>query len=77
MGWNSWNKFGCNVSETLIREMADAMVSTGMKDAGYQYVVIDDCWQVARDANGNDRPRPGAVPGRHEGAGRLRPFARG
>jgi alpha-galactosidase len=53
MGWNSWNKFGCNVSEDLIRGMADAMVSSGMKDAGYQYVVIDDCWQVSRDANGN------------------------
>jgi alpha-galactosidase len=53
MGWNSWNKFGCNVSEDLIRQMADAMVSSGMKDAGYQYVVIDDCWQVERDSNGN------------------------
>jgi alpha-galactosidase len=53
MGWNSWNKFGCNVSEDLIRQMADAMVKSGMKDAGYQYVVIDDCWQVSRDKNGN------------------------
>jgi alpha-galactosidase len=52
MGWNSWNHFGCNVSEQLIKETADAMVSSGMRDAGYQYVVIDDCWQVARDANG-------------------------
>jgi alpha-galactosidase len=53
MGWNSWNKFGCNVSEDLIKSMTDAMVSSGMKDAGYQYVVIDDCWQVNRDATGN------------------------
>src|ERR1700739_1717048 len=53
MGWNSWNKFACNVSEDLIRGMADAMVSSGMRDAGYQYVVIDDCWQVSRDQNGN------------------------
>ncbi len=53
MGWNSWNKFTCNVSEDMIREMADAMVKSGMKDAGYQYVVIDDCWQVTRDENGN------------------------
>jgi alpha-galactosidase len=53
MGWNSWNKFGCNVSEQLIKSMADAMVSSGMKDAGYQYVVIDDCWQVSRDERGN------------------------
>lgn len=52
MGWNSWNKYGCNVSETLIMGMADAMVSSGMKDAGYEYIVIDDCWQVARDENG-------------------------
>ncbi len=53
MGWNSWNKFGCNVSEDMIRSMADAMVKSGMKDAGYQYVNIDDCWQVSRDAKGN------------------------
>lgn len=52
MGWNSWNKFACHVSEQLIRETADAMVSSGMKAAGYQYVNIDDCWQVSRDANG-------------------------
>ena len=56
MGWNSWNKFGCNVSEDMIKSMADGMVSSGMKDAGYQYVVIDDCWQVSRDANGNIVP---------------------
>jgi len=53
MGWNSWNKFACNVSEPLIRETADAMISTGMHAAGYQYVNIDDCWQVSRDAQGN------------------------
>ena len=52
MGWNSWNKFGCNVSEKLIREVADAMVASGMRDAGYQYVTIDDCWQVARTPQG-------------------------
>ncbi len=50
MGWNSWNKFGCNVSEELIKSAADAMASNGMKDAGYEYIVIDDCWQVSRDA---------------------------
>ena len=53
MGWNSWNKFGCNVSEEMIRQMGDAMVKSGMKDAGYRYVVIDDCWQVARDKDAN------------------------
>ncbi|PYU86001.1 MAG: alpha-galactosidase, partial [Acidobacteria bacterium] len=52
MGWNSWNKFGCNVSDKLIREMADAVVSSGMQAAGYQYVNIDDCWQVSRDPQG-------------------------
>ena len=53
MGWNSWNKFACNVSEDLIKTVADALATNGMKDAGYQYVVIDDCWQVARDDQGN------------------------
>ncbi len=52
MGWNSWNHFGCDVSAQLIRETADAMAKSGMRDAGYQYLVIDDCWQVARDAAG-------------------------
>src|SRR3954462_6003087 len=49
MGWNSWNKFGCNVNEALIRETADAMVASGMKDAGYLYLNIDDCWHGPRD----------------------------
>jgi len=52
MGWNSWNKFACDVSEVLIRETADAMVSSGMKAAGYEYIIIDDCWQVSRDSLG-------------------------
>ena len=53
MGWNSWNKFGCNINETVIRHMADAMAESGMKEAGYEYVVIDDCWQTGRDQGGN------------------------
>jgi alpha-galactosidase len=56
MGWNSWNKYHCDVSETLIMAMADAMATNGMKEAGYQYIVIDDCWQVSRDENGNIVP---------------------
>jgi alpha-galactosidase len=52
MGWNSWNKFQCDVNEKIVRDTADAMVSSGMRDAGYQYVVIDDCWHGPRDANG-------------------------
>jgi alpha-galactosidase len=54
MGWNSWNKFRNQVSDKMIREIADAMVSSGMRDAGYIYVNIDDTWEGAhRDANGN------------------------
>jgi alpha-galactosidase len=53
MGWNSWNKFGCKVTEDLVKTAADGMVKSGMKDAGYQYVVIGDCWQISRDANGD------------------------
>ena len=56
MGWNSWNKYGCNVSEALIMQMADVMVSSGMKEAGYEYIVIDDCWQISRDENGEIVP---------------------
>ncbi|MFN7996438.1 MAG: alpha-galactosidase [Bryobacteraceae bacterium] len=56
MGWNSWNKFACDVSEDLIKQAADAMVGSGMKEAGYQFVVIDDCWQVDRDREGNIVP---------------------
>lgn len=52
MGWNSWNCFHCNVSEEMLMGMADAMVSSGMKDVGYEYIVVDDCWQVDRDADG-------------------------
>ncbi len=52
MGWNSWNKFACNVNEKTVRDTADAMVASGMRDAGYRYVVIDDCWQGPRDSNG-------------------------
>src|SRR5580765_3021427 len=75
MGWNSWNKFACNVSEDLIKGMADAVVKSGMKDAGYVYVNIDDCWQVSRDASGNIVWDP-ALSARHESGWRLHPFAR-
>ncbi len=56
MGWNSWNKFGSRVDDASVRAMADAMVSSGMRDAGYIYVNIDDTWQGERDAKGNIRP---------------------
>lgn len=53
MGWNSWNTFACDVDENMIREMADAMVASGMRDAGYEYINIDDCWHGKRDKDGN------------------------
>jgi alpha-galactosidase len=52
MGWNSWNKFACNINEELIRDTADQMVETGMLDAGYEYLNLDDCWQLSRDEQG-------------------------
>jgi alpha-galactosidase len=62
MGWNSWNKFAGNVSEDLIRQTADAMVSSGMKDAGYQYINIDDCWHGERDSQGFIQADPKRFP---------------
>jgi alpha-galactosidase len=56
MGWNSWNHFACKVTAADVRAAADAIASNGMKDAGYQYVNIDDCWQGARDAQGRIQP---------------------
>jgi alpha-galactosidase len=63
MGWNSWNKFACeNVNEKVLRDMADAMITSGMKGAGYEYVVIDDCWQIGRDSAGNILADPQKFP---------------
>ena len=55
MGWNSWNTFGHHVEESVIREAADALISSGLKDHGYEYIVIDDCWSIreGRDGNGD------------------------
>jgi alpha-galactosidase len=54
MGWNNWNTFGCDINETLVRQTADLLVSTGMAAAGYEYVNIDDCWsERQRDSSGN------------------------
>jgi alpha-galactosidase len=53
MGWNSWNKFAGRVDDAAVRGMADAMASSGMMDAGYQYINIDDTWEAGRDAQGN------------------------
>ncbi|WP_030457225.1 glycoside hydrolase family 27 protein [Herbidospora cretacea] len=63
MGWNTWNTFGCNINETLIKQTTDAMVANGMRDLGYQYVVVDDCWMDPnRDANGNLQPNLSRFP---------------
>src|SRR6266478_5955790 len=53
MGWNSWNKFAGRVDDAAVREMADAMANNGMKEAGYQYINIDDTWEAGRDTRGN------------------------
>jgi len=62
MGWNSWNRFGCDINENIIKEIADAMVKTGMKKAGYEYIIIDDCWQIDRDKDGNILADPERFP---------------
>ncbi len=63
MGWNSWNRFGCNIDENLIRGTADAIVANGLDTAGYQYVNIDDCWMAStRDAQGRLRSDPTRFP---------------
>ena len=51
MGWNSWNYFAGRVTDKDIRDSADQIVASGMKDAGYIYVNIDDTWEGKRDAN--------------------------
>jgi alpha-galactosidase len=62
MGWNSWNHIGCEVNEAVVRETADAMVASGMRDVGYVYLNIDDCWHGERDADGFIRPDPERFP---------------
>jgi len=66
MGWNSWNTFQCNLNETLIKQIADTFVSSGMQAAGYQYVNLDDCWMNGRDSSGklqwNTSKFPSGIP---------------
>jgi alpha-galactosidase len=62
MGWNSWNYFACNVDEKMIREVADIMAESGMQDAGYEYINIDDCWHGTRDSLGFIHPDPERFP---------------
>lgn len=63
MGWNSWNKFGTGINEQMVKEMADALISTGLKDAGYNHILLDDGWMdMERDAQGNLVPHPEKFP---------------
>jgi len=63
MGWNSWNTFQTNISEDLVKQTADAMIASGMKDAGYEYIVLDDGWMtMERDSAGNLVPDPKKFP---------------
>ena len=62
MGWNSWNTFGSNINEQLIRDMADFFVEEGLKDAGYEYIIIDDCWALPRRVDGKLVPDPEKFP---------------
>ena len=73
MGWNTWNTFTGDINEELVLRSADVMVESGLKDAGYEYIVIDDCWSLhERDENG----RLQADSARHEIRRRLHSFQR-
>lgn len=62
MGWNSWNTFGEHINEKLIMEMADQLLNDGYKDAGYEYVIIDDCWSLKERVDGKLVPDPKLFP---------------
>jgi len=62
MGWNSWNTFKDGVSDTLLRQVADAMAANGMRDAGYRYINMDDGWALPQRLNGHLQPNPAKFP---------------
>jgi alpha-galactosidase len=63
MGWNTWNKFACNIDEPLIKQSADQLIEYGLQDLGYTYINLDDCWQLAdRDADGHVVADPTTFP---------------
>ena len=63
MGWSSWNTYRVNISDTLIMKQADALVSTGLKDVGYEFINIDDGFFGYRDSDGKMHPHPNRFPG--------------
>ena len=56
MGWDNWNAFGCDVSADLLAGTAERMVEIGLRDVGYYYVILDDCWSDGRFDNGSLKP---------------------
>lgn len=62
MGWISWNLFEGNISESIVMELADAMVENGLKEVGYEYIILDDLWHGGRDENGKIYPDPQKFP---------------
>jgi alpha-galactosidase len=62
MGWNSWNKFACNVNETVVRQTIDAFISSGLSRYGYNYVNVDDCWAASRTSDGTVVSDPTTFP---------------
>jgi alpha-galactosidase len=72
MGWDSWGSFGCGVNEAEVKRAARALVASGMRDAGYRYVIIDDCWyEPARRADGSLRADPRKFPSGMRALGRY------
>lgn len=76
MGWNSWNTFGENINEKMIFETADVMAESGLRDKGYEYLVIDDCWSYANAMKTTVLCRIREISARYESRCRLRSFQR-
>lgn len=62
MGWNNWNAYGCDVSEELLLSTAQTIIEYGLRDLGYNYIVLDDCWSIGRNTSGYQVPNPKKFP---------------
>lgn len=62
MGWNNWNAYGCDVSEELLLSTAQTIIDYGLRDLGYNYIVLDDCWSIGRNTSGYQVPNPKKFP---------------